>query len=155
MIDQKEINKLITKGLKEAVGCEVVKANLANAPIPPYPYLSFTILNTDTRKGMYSKTDGRRLMPLTQTWSFTVQGDNDNETQIIAIKAKDWLQESGRTYLNDHAIVIQSVGPITNRDVWLSVGYEYRKGFDAVLSLMNILDEPVNEIIETANIVKE
>lgn len=155
MIDQEKINILIADKLKEVTGCEVVKANMANAPIPPYPYLSFTVLNTDTKKGTYSAAAGVKFMPLTQTWSFTVQGDKDNEAQRAAMKAKDWLEETGRLYLNDHGIVVQSVGAITNRDTLLTIEYEYRKGFDAVLSIMNVVDGENEETIDSAEIEKE
>lgn len=154
MIDQEKINVDIAAGLKRATGCEVVKSNLANAPIPPYPYISFTVLNTDTRKGTYSVSGGKRHMPIVQTWSFTVQGDKDNEAQLAAMRAKDWLEEAGRIYLNDRGIVIQGVGAITNRDTLLTVGYEYRKGFDAVVTVMNVVEEEF-ETIDSAEIKEE
>lgn len=155
MIDQERINRLLTEKLKKETGCEVVKSNLANAPIPDYPYISFTILNTDTGKGTYSLSEGQRYIPLTQTWSFTVQSDQDNEAQLAAMKAKDWLEEQGRTCLNDNGIVVQSVGAITNRDTLLTIAYEYRKGFDAVLSIMNVVDKESEETINRAEIKEE
>lgn len=155
MIDQKNINIIMARGLSDATGCEVVKSNLANARIPPYPYISFTVLNTDTKKGTYSVSGGRQYMPLTQTWSLTVQGDDDNKTQLAAMKAKDWLEEAGRLYLDDHGIVVQDVGAITNRDTLLTIGYEYRKGFDTVLSIMNVVDVQGTETIEKAEMKKE
>lgn len=155
MMDQETINIVITERLKEVTGCEVVKANIADAHIPPHPYISFSILSTDTRKGTYSVDNGCRYMPLLQTWSFTVQGDRDNKAQLVAMMAKDWLEESGRTYLNDNGIVVQSVGAITNRDTLLTVDYEYRKGFDAVLSIMNILEGQQEESIDHAEIKEE
>ena len=94
-------------------------------------------------------------MPLTQTWSLTVQGDNDNKTQLAAMKAKDWLEEAGRLYLNDHGIVVQNVGAITNRDTLLTIEYEYRKGFDAVLSIMNVVEARDGETIDTAELKEE
>ncbi len=155
MIDQEKINISITGKLRDVTGCEVVKSNLSSAPIPPYPYISFTVLNTDTKKGTYSVSGGRRYTSLTQTWSFTVQGDKDGQTQLVAMKAKDWLEESGRSYLNDRGIIVQGVGAITDRDTLLTVGYEYRKGFDAVLSIMNVVEEWDGETIEQAEIEKE
>lgn len=155
MIDQKKINILIADKLKEVTGCEVVKANMAGAKIPKYPYISFTVLNTDTRKGTYSVASGMRFIPLMQTWSFTVQGDKDNEAQQAAMRAKDWLGETGRCCLNDNGIVVQSVGAITSRDTLLTIDYEYRKGFDAVLSIMNAVDGENEETIEHAEIKEE
>lgn len=154
MIDQKNINLVITEGLKTVTGCEVVKSNLAGAPIPPYPYISFTVLNTETRKGTYSGK-GMRYMPLTQTWSFTVQGNDDDETLEKAMAARDWLEETGRLELYDSGIIVRSVGAITSRDTLLTVDYEYRKGFDAVLSMMNTVWEQEKEMIEEVNIKKE
>lgn len=156
MNGQKRVNLLITEGLKQVTGCEVVKANLAGAPIPPYPYISFSILSTETRKGTYSTVNGKKkYMPLTQTWSFTVQGEDDDETLEIAMKARDWLEEAGRLHLGDSRIVVQKAGPVQNRDSLLTVGYEYRKGFDAVLSMENIIEETEREVIEHANIKEE
>lgn len=155
LIDQENINIIVAQGLGNATGCEVVKSNLANVRIPTYPYISFTVLNTDTKKGTYSISNGQRYMPLTQTWSLTVQGDNDNKTQLAAMKAKDWLEEAGRLYLNDHGIVVQNVGAITNRDTLLTIEYEYRKGFDAVLSIMNVVEAWDGETIDTAELKEE
>lgn len=154
MIDQKKINLVITEGIKAVTGCEVVKSNLAGAPIPSYPYISFTILRTETRKGTYS-SKGTRYMPLTQTWSFAVQGNDDDETMDIAMKARDWLEETGHLELSDSGIIVQSVSAAQNRDTMLTVDYEYRKGFDAVLSLINEVQEPAEETIEKANIEEE
>lgn len=144
----------MTEGLKAVTGCEIVKSSLAGAPVPPYPYISFTILNTDTGKGTYSE-DGMKYIPMKQTWSFTVQGDEDDSALCVAMDAKDWLEETGRKYLNDNGIVVQSVGAITNRDSLLTVEYEYRKGFDAVLSVMNVIRGQEEETIDSVNIEKE
>lgn len=154
MIDQKKVNLIITKGIKAVTGCEVIKSNLAGAPIPPYPYISFTILRTETRKGTYSGK-GVRYMPLTQTWSFTVQGNDDDRTMDIAMKARDWLEETSRLELSDCGIIVQSVSAVQNRDTMLTVDYEYRKGFDAVLSMVNEVQESADETIEKANIEEE
>lgn len=155
MIDQERINVVITEGLKAVTGCEVVKSNLANAPIPGYPYISFTITNTDTKKGAYAVSGDSRSIPLTQTWSFTVQSDQDNEAQIKAMEARDWLEDTGRLYLADRGIIVQSVGAITNRDTLLTVQYEYRKGFDAVLSLVSMTADQEKETIEHADMKEE
>lgn len=153
MIEQKRINQFLAGKLKQVTGCEVVKANLANAPIPSYPYLSFSILDTKTRAGTYSDRE-TRYMPLTQVWSLTVQSDDDDEALDRAMRARDWLEEAGHLVLKDNGIVVQSVGPIHNRDSFLTVGYEYRKGFDLVLSFMNVV-QVETEPIEKANIKRE
>lgn len=155
MIDQDRINKIIAGKLREVTGCEVVKSNITNAPIPPYPYISFTVTNTETRKGTYGAVGGRRFMPLTQTWSLTVQSDKDNEAQGKALAARDWLEDTGRICLADQGIVVQSVGGIANRDTLLTLQYEYRKGFDVVFSMMNGVGTPETETIEQAKMKEE
>lgn len=154
MIDQKKVNLVITEGIKAVTGCEAVKSNLAGVPIPPYPYISFTILRTETRKGTYSGSDAR-FMPVLQTWSLTVHGNEDDETLEKAMDARDWLEENGRVKLSDYGIIVQNIGSIQNRDSLLTVDYEYRKGFDMDLSLMNVIQDPKIEIIEKAKIEKE
>lgn len=84
-----------------------------------------------------------------------MQGEKDNEAQRLALLAKDWLEESGRLELNDAGIVVRSVGDISNRDSLLTVGYEYRKGFDVVFSMMNVIQYPDFETIETINFNEE
>lgn len=153
MIEQVRINTIITEGLKRECGCEIIKSN-TTARMPPYPYLSFTILTTENRKGTYSG-QGTRTIPVKQTWSFTVQGDQDDETLETAMKARDWMEEAGRLHLNDRGIVVQSLGAVTSRDNLISIEYEYRKGFDMVLSLVNTVELPETETIEQINIEKE
>lgn len=154
MIDQKNINLLITEKLKEVTGCEVIKASMANVNAPAYPYISFAVLNTDTRKGTYSVSGNTWYIPVMQTWSLTARGDDDNEAQHAAMRAKDWLEVQGRIYLSDHGIMVQRVGAITSQDTLVTGSCEYRIGFEAVFSLMNVIEEQA-EVMEQANIEKE
>jgi hypothetical protein len=64
---------------------------------------------------------------------------------MLAVKAREWLDHVGRTYLNDNNVAVQSVGGITNRDNLLTVGYEYRNGFDVVFNLFDVVDNPIAE----------
>ena len=93
-------------------------------------------------------------MPATQVWSVTVQGKNDTETQNLALKARDWLEEVGSITLNDAKAVVSDVGDIVNRDTLLTINYEYRKGFDVTFSLMNVV-EVDSGVIEKAEIKEE
>lgn len=144
MIDQQNLNKIIVDGMKKVAGYEVVKSNLTSH-IPPYPYISFTILNSDTKKGTYSDNDSKYI-PIIQIWSITVQGDKDNEVLEISYSLKDWLEETGRHYLKENGIIVQNVGAITPRDTFLTVEYEYRKGFDVTFCLTNIIDKAKEEV---------
>lgn len=122
--------------------CPVIRAN-QTAPIPPYPYISYTVITPvgSDMKGYSIAEDGTRYKPLTQTWSFTAQSDDDVEAVNVAMIAYDWFALTGRTYLNDNNIVAQRVGNITSRDNLLSIEYEYRKGFDVDFLLMHELEK--------------
>ena len=81
-------------------------------------------------------------------------GNKDNDAQRIPLLAKDWLEEAGRIDLNDGGVVVQSVGDISNRDTLLTVGYEFRKGFDVVFSLMNEIQGTASETIDTIEMTR-
>ena len=46
------------------------------------------------------------------------------------------------------------VGDISNRDTLLTVGYEFRKGFDVVFSLMNEIQGTASETIDTIELTR-
>lgn len=140
MIDQRKINRAVADGLKELTGCEVVKSNRTGR-IPSYPYISFTITSADTDKGTYSVADGVKYIPLKEVWSITVQGKDDNEVMHLALLAKDWFEEQGRLYLKDNGIIPLTTTAVSDRDNFLTIEYEYRKGFDVQLSFTNIIVE--------------
>lgn len=144
MIDQKKINNLICALIKEETGVEVVKSN-STANKPAYPYISFTLTNIGVKKGTYSK-DGVLYKPLVETISYTVQSDDDNEALNIAMQLHDFFEQDHNLGLNDNGIVVQEVGGISNRDNMLTIEYEYRKGFDVVLSLVNVLEDTAAEV---------
>lgn len=137
--------------------------------MPAYPYISFTVINTDTKKGTYSATkeirDGKtvdlKYMPLTQKWSFTAQSDKDAEALEKAMLISDFFQEVKRQELADNNIIVSDVGAITPRDNFLTVEYEYRKGLDVTISLNNVIENTVTETInkvvinDNINIEKE
>lgn len=122
---------VLTTGLKQITGCEVVKSNQVHRK-PCYPYLSFTITTPIRSEGgtHCEREDGTRFRDLLQTWSFTVQSVNDQEANEIAMKAFDWFQAQGSLFLNDNGIVVEDVSDLTNRDNMISIEYEYRYGFD-------------------------
>lgn len=152
MIDAEHLRSVVVKGLKEYVGIPVIRSN-QNAEPPDYPYASYTITTPESANngtyGVYS--DGVDRLPVTQTWSITVQSDKYDESLTLASKAREWLQHTGALYLNDNDVIVQSVTNITNRDNVISVEYEYKHGFDCVFWLMNEVERQVEEI-ETINI---
>lgn len=140
---------MITEHLKKYLGCEVIQAN-QTAQIPKYPYVSYTIITPlAMKKNMYCVDDNNHYNTATQTWSFTVQSDNDTESMVKAIKAHEWFNYVGRICLSDNNIVIASVGNVGNRDTLIDIDYEYRNGFDVTLRLSNVVNIADLEYIGT------
>ena len=147
MIDITNVESIIVNTLQsylttEERPCTVVMAN-QTAPIPPYPYVSYTITTPLTAAGgTYGiAEDGTRYRELKQVWSFTVQSDSDTESQILALKIYDWFSLVGRVDLEDNGIIAESVTSVNNRDNLLSIEYEYRNGLDVTFNLLHSITE--------------
>lgn len=143
MIENKEkeiVNSLQSYLKSKNYDCPVIMAN-QTAPIPEYPYISYTITSPiiSDNKGFCVSDDGTRYKPFTQIWSFTVQSNKDSESLNVSAVAYDWFAIVGNTYLSDNNIIVQSVGNVGNRDNLLTIEYEYRRGFDVTFLLMNII----------------
>lgn len=152
MIDYENLRTTVVKGLNKYLNCIVVRSN-QDAELPPYPFISYTIITPMSEyKGTYGVyDDGVLRKPVTTTWSITALSDDSMESVKLANKAREWLDCAGTTYLSDNGVIVQSVGSVTNRDNVISVGYEYKNGFDCVFSCFDevkLLDE---ETIETVS----
>lgn len=141
MINYEEKRDIVVEGLKNYVQRPVIMQNQA-APPPEYPYLSYTITTlAGENKGTYGEyADGTQRKSLTQIWSLSAQSDKESESVFYASKAREWFDNVGTTYLNDNGVIVQSVGSITNRDNLLTVGYEYKKGFDITFVIEDVID---------------
>ena len=153
MIKYDERRLAVAKGLSKYLNCSVVRSN-QNAEPPPYPYVSYGIITVmSSYKGTYGEyEDGTLRKPFTQTWSVSILSDDSSESVILAMKAREWFDRVGRTYLKDNDIIVQSVTSVTNRDNVLSVGYEYKNGFDVVFGLFDEITLENEETIESLNI---
>lgn len=153
MIDYDNMRRTIVKGLKTYLDCPVVRNN-QNADPPAYPYVSYTITTlVRANNGTYGEySDGVFRKPTVQTWSITAQSDDNAESVSLISKAREWFDRAGTLYLNDNNVIVQSVGSITNRDNVLTVGYEYKNGFDVDFWLYETVGNTDSEIIETADI---
>lgn len=153
MINYDERRLIVAKGLSKYLNCSVVRSN-QNAEPPPYPYVSYGItIVMSSYNGTYGEyEDGTLRKPFTQTWSVSILSDDSSESVMLALKAREWFDRAGRTYLSDNDIIVQSVTSVTNRDNVLSVGYEYKNGFDVVFSLFDEITLDNEEPIETLNI---
>ena len=124
--------------LEEYTGCKLVPANTTKN-LPAYPFISFSVINIDTKKGTYAQVGNTLYMPAKVKYSFTVQSDNEAEALLKAMDVKDFFEEAKRQVLADNEIIVADVGGITPRDNLLTMEYEYRKGLDVTLSLNNII----------------
>lgn len=150
MIEYDKLRATIVAGLKKYLKCPVIRSN-QNAEPPPYPYVSYTIRTLlSAYNGTYGEyEDGTARKPFTQTWSISVLAADNTESVALAIKAREWLDRVGTTYLNDNDVIVQSIGNITNRDNVLTVEYEYKNGFDVVFWLFDTINSEVEEATET------
>ncbi len=141
MIDYERIRTVVCKGLSEYLHCPIIRANQDAAP-PDYPYICYTITTLlGENKGTYGVyEDGTEGKPFSQTWSITALSDDNSLSVELAAKAREWLDRTGNTYLYDNAVTVQSVGEVTNRDNFLTSGYEYRNGFDCVFQVFDKIE---------------
>ena len=93
MIPFRQNEETVVNGLQAYIHakgyeCPVIRAN-QTAPIPQYPYISYSVITPvgSDMKGYSIAEDGTRYKPLTQTWSFTVQSDDDTEAMTVAMLA--------------------------------------------------------------------
>lgn len=149
MIDYEKMRVTVVKGLRAYLDCPVIRSN-QTAELPPYPYISYTVTTLmSANRGTYGEwDDGIARKQVTTTWSITALSDDNAESVALAMKAREWLELVGQTYLNDNKVIVQSVGAITNRDNILTYGYEYRNGFDCVFWCHDEVKMPETEEIK-------
>lgn len=155
MIDYKNIREAVCKGLKKYLNVPIIRNN-QNAQPPVYPYLSYTVTTLASQnKGTYGEyEDGIDRQPVKQTWSITAQSDDNDESVMLAGKAKEWLDHTGSVYLRDRNVIVEQVTNITNRDNIISVEYEYKNGFDVVFVLFDEIKRPDNGYIEQTDLTR-
>lgn len=155
IIDYDGLREVVVKGLKKYLNCPVIRSNQNDEP-PKYPYVSYTITTVKSaNKGTYGVyEDGKDRKPVKQIWSVTALSNDNTQSVTLACKASEWLDHVGTVYLNDNNVYVQSVGSVTNRDNFITIGYEYRNGFDVTFELFDVVDNPIAEsgYIETVDI---
>ena len=160
MVDIESLREVVVTGLKEYLGCPVIKSN-QNAPAPDYPYCSYTITTVASENnGTYGEyEDGVSRKGVNTVWSITVQSDDNSESVTLANKAREWLDYVGTVYLNDNGVIVQAVTSITNRDNILTSEYEYRNGFDCFFWCYDTVEISVDTIdtvqIDNSEITQE
>lgn len=147
--------QIITDLIEKRLGLIAVKSTITDH-IPAYPYVSFTVMNVNYRKGTYGReSDETRFLPVTIPISFTVQSDKDTECWEKVQALRDLFVQG--TELADLGVIVGDVGSITARDNILTVEYEYRKGFDVTINALDIINQSdgVDGYIDTVATVKE
>lgn len=155
MIDYEKQRKVVAEGLNAYLKIPVIQSN-QNAPLPEYPFISYTITTLmSENNGTYSVYDDEtEVKGVTQTWSISALSDKNDESVMYANKAREWLDNIGATYLSDNDVIVQTIGGITNRDNVITAEYEYKNGFDVVFQLYDTLetDPELTSWIEEATI---
>lgn len=158
MIDYKHLRETVGKGLKDHLGVPVIRGN-QTAAAPPFPYL---IYNVTTIAGANNGTwqqheDGIDRLLVKSIWSFSSLSDDWDESVNNAVRAREWFMHTGRQWLSERGITVQSATEITNRDNILTVEYERKNGFDVVFYVYDEAESmaAVNGTIESVEITHE
>ena len=151
MIDYKTMRATVAKGLKEHLGVAVIRSN-QTAPAPDYPYASYNITTLASKNnGTWQQhEDGIDRLMVRSIWSFSFLSDDWDESVGLAIKAREWFEHTGRTWLSERGITVQSTTDINNRDNILTVEYERKNGFDVVFY---VFDE-AQSLADTCGIIE-
>lgn len=163
MLDFRKTEIDIVDGLKaylttENRPCEIVRQNQVSK-IPPYPYVSYTVTSPmhEYRGGYSEADDGTLYRSALQTWSFTVQSDDQEEALSLAYKMHAYFSAVGITPLADKGITVRRVMDISTRDNLLTIQYEHRNGLDVTFGLLYCItpgEQNNPDVIET-NTFKE
>lgn len=129
------------------------------AKAPAYPYVVYNLTTpADENKGTYQQhDDGIDRLRVRSIWSFSALSNDYDESIMLATKARGWFLNSGRVWLADHGITVQSATAVANRDNILTVEYERKNGFDVVFCVYDEVDNPSKSTgyIESAEIAHE
>jgi hypothetical protein len=143
MLDLNKMRTMVAKGLKEYLGVSVIRGN-QTAQAPPYPYVIYNVTTVaDANNGTYQQHEDSidRLM-VRSIWSLSFLSKDHDESIMLASKAREWLMHTGRVWLAEHGITVQSTTDIINRDNILTVEYERKNGFDVVFYVYDEAENP-------------
>ena len=158
MIAYDKIRPVVADGLAEYLGCPVIRGN-QSAASPKYPYCAYNITTlAGANGGTYQQdSDGIDRLMVRSIWSFSFMSSDYDESVMLAIKARGWFERTGRGWLSERGVVVQSTTDITNRDNVLTVEYERKNGFDVVFYLYDEVQSLIetNGYIVSAEIVHE
>ena len=133
LIPYDEMRKVVPQGLREYLGIEIIRGN-QTATAPDYPYGTYNVTTiAGANNGTWQQhEDGVDRLMVRSIWSWSFLSADYDESVALAIKAREWFEHSGRAWLSEHGITVQSTTDINNRDNILTVEYERKNGFDVV-----------------------
>ena len=142
MIDYRTMKESVARGLNAYLGIPVIMGS-QTAPAPDYPYATYnvTTIAGENRGTWQSHDDGIDRLMVKSIWSLSFLSDDWDESVNHAIQAREWFEHTGRSYLAERGITVQSTTDITNRDNILTEDYERKNGFDVVFY---VFDEAAN-----------
>lgn len=143
MLDLKPMRAKVMKGLKDYLGITMIRSD-QTAEAPAYPYgTGKATTPAAANNGTYQQhEDGIDRLLVRSIWSFSFLSDDYDESIMYASKAREWFCHTGRVWLSDNGIIVQSVTDITNRDNILTVDYERKNGFDVVFYVYDEVENP-------------
>lgn len=158
MIPYKNIRTVIAQGLKEYLGVPVIRGNqTAKAPAYPYAVYNATTIAAANNGTYQQHQDGIDRLMVRSIWSFSFLSADHDESVALALKARQWFLHTGRAWLSERGVTVQSATDINNRDNILTVEYERKNGFDVVFYVYDETESltDTNGYIETAQIAHE
>ena len=117
-----------------------------------YPFLVWSVQSAQGKmRGTACAENGQVFRSISVRWSFTACAAESDEAMALAARAQDFLCEAGIVALGDLGLAVESVGEVQNRDIFLTVGYEHREGFEVQLAAVRemVPDEEDGGVIET------
>lgn len=158
MLDLKTMRAKVAKGLKEYLGVPVIRGN-QTADAPAYPYVSYNLTTPGAaNNGTYQQhEDGIDRLQVRSIWSMSFLSKDYDESIMLASKAREWFLHTGRVWLEDNGITVQSATDIVDRDNILTVEYERKTGFDVVFYVYDETASPSSSTgyIESAEIARK
>lgn len=158
MIAFDKMREAVRGGLSDFLGIPVIRAN-QTAPAPAHPYATYNVTTpAQANNGTYQQhEDGIDRLLVRSVWSITILSKDWDESIALATKAREWFVHTGRVWLADRGITVQSATDINNRDNILTVEYERKNGFDVFFYVFDEAENPskTNGTIERAKAAHE
>lgn len=158
MLDLKSIRAALFSGLSDYLGITMIRSDqTATAPAYPYGTGKATTPAAANNGTWQQHEDGIDRLMVRSIWSLSFLSDDYDESVMLATRAREWITHTGRAWLSERGITVQSATDIANRDNILTVDYESKHGFDVVFYVYEEAENPsaTAGTIESVNIAHE